>query len=48
MKLIYNNKEISVTTTHNKLIMRYQHQKLYYAIIINECNSYSSILNKQE
>ena len=47
MKLIYNNKEISVTTTHNKLIMRYQHQKLYYAIIINECNSYSSILNKQ-
>ena len=47
MKLIYNNKEISVTNTYNNLIMRYKYQKLYYAIIINECNKYSSIHNKQ-
>ena len=47
MKLIYNNKEISVTNTHNETIMKYKYQKLYYAIIINECNSYSSIQNKQ-
>ena len=48
MKLIYNNKEISVTKTYNKTIMRYKYQKLYYAIIINDCNNYSSILNKQK
>ncbi|MBQ6495130.1 MAG: hypothetical protein IJI49_03920 [Bacilli bacterium] len=47
MKLIYNNKEISVTNTYNETIMKYKYQKLYYAIIINECNSYSSIQNKQ-
>ena len=47
MKLIYNNAEISVTQTNNNSIMRYKHQKLYYAIIINNCNSYSSIASKQ-
>ena len=47
MKLIYNNNSISVTTTHNKQILKYQFQKLYYAIIIRECNRYSSIGNKQ-
>ena len=47
MKLIYNNKEISATITNNKGIMRYKFQKLYYAIIINNCNRYSSIASKQ-
>ncbi len=47
MKLIYDNKEIPVTTTDNKTIMRYKYQKLYYAIIINNCNNYSSISSKQ-
>lgn len=36
-----------VTTTTNKNILRYHFQKLYYAIIINNCNRYSSIANKQ-
>ncbi len=48
MKLIYDNKEIPVTTTDNKTIMRYKYQKLYYAIIINNCNNYSSISSKQK
>ena len=47
MKLIYNNTKISVTTTNNNMIMRYKYQKLYYAIIINNCNRYSSIGSKQ-
>ena len=47
MKLIYKKNSISVTTTHNKQILKYQFQKLYYAIIIKECNRYSSIGNKQ-
>ena len=47
MKLIYNNKEISATITNNKGIMRYKFQKLYYAIIIKNCNRYSSIASKQ-
>lgn len=48
MKLIYNNKEIPVTVTTNPNIMRYKFQKLYYAIIINNCNRYSSIASKQQ
>ena len=36
-----------VTTTHNPDIIKYRFQKLYYAIIIKDCNSYSSISNKQ-
>ena len=47
MKLKHKDEEISVTTTHNKTIMKYKYQKLYYAIIIEECNSYSSIASKQ-
>lgn len=47
MKLVYKDKEIMVTTTNNPLIMRYRFQKLYYAIIINDCNRYSSIASKQ-
>ena len=35
------------TTTNNKDILKYQFRKLYYAIIINNCNRYSSIANKQ-
>lgn len=47
MKLIYKNKKIPVTTTNNQAIMKFKFQKLYYAIIINNCNSYSSIASKQ-
>lgn len=36
-----------VTETNNLNILKYKFQKLYYAIIINNCNRYSSILNKQ-
>lgn len=47
MNLKYNNNLIPVTQTHNKLIMRYKFQKLYYAIVIYNCNRYSSIASKQ-
>lgn len=47
MKLLYNEESIFVTTTNNINILKYRFQKLYYAIIINNCNRYSSILNKQ-
>ena len=47
MKLVYKNKKIDVTTTNNPSLMRYKFQKLYYAIIINNCNCYSSIASKQ-
>ncbi len=47
MKLKYNNKSIDVTTTSNKLLLKYHFQKIYYAIIIKNCNRYSSIANKQ-
>lgn len=47
MKLKYKNEVINVTTTTNKTIMKYRIQKLYYAIIIKNCNRYSSIANKQ-
>ena len=47
MKLIYKDKEIEATITTNPTIMRYKFQKLYYAIIINNCNKYSSIASKQ-
>lgn len=47
MKLKYQNNSISVTTTTNKNILKYHFQKLYYAIIIKNCNRYSSIGNKQ-
>lgn len=47
MKLIYKGIKIPVTNTHNDKLMRYKHQKLYYAIIIKKCNRYSSIGNKQ-
>ena len=43
MNLIYKNNKIPVTYTINKGIMRYKFQKLYYAIIINECNKYICI-----
>lgn len=44
---MYKNNSIMVTTTHNKNILKYRFQKLYYAIIIYNCNRYSSIANKQ-
>ena len=47
MKIEYEGKELSATITTNSKIMRYKFQKLYYAIIINNCNSYSSIASKQ-
>lgn len=47
MKLKYKNEIIDVTTTTNKTILKYRFQKLYYAIIIKDCNHYSSIANKQ-
>ena len=47
MKLKYKNQTIDVTTTTNKTIIKYRFQKLYYAIIIKDCNRYSSIANKQ-
>lgn len=47
MKLKYQNDSINVTTTTNKSILKYHFQKLYYAIIIKDCNRYSSIGNKQ-
>lgn len=46
MKLIYNNKDIDVTFTHNQLIMRNKVMKLYYAYYIIDCNRYSSIKNR--
>lgn len=47
MKLKYQNEIIDVTTTKNPTILKYHFQKLYYAIIIKDCNRYSSIANKQ-
>ena len=47
MKLIYNQNNVMVTKTKNKDILKYHFQKLYYAIIIENCNRYSSIANKQ-
>ena len=47
MDLIYKEKSIMATTTNNKEILKYHFQKLYYAIIIYNCNRYSSIANKQ-
>ena len=47
MNLIYNNKKIMATETTNKTILKFHFQKLYYAIIIKNCNRYSSIANKQ-
>ena len=47
MQLKYKDNTIPVTTTHNKSILKYHFQKLYYAIIIYNCNRYSSIANKQ-
>ncbi len=47
MQLKYKDITIPVTTTHNKSILKYHFQKLYYAIIIYNCNRYSSIANKQ-
>ena len=47
MKLKYKNETIDVTTTKNQTILKYHFQKLYYAILIKDCNRYSSIGNKQ-
>ncbi len=47
MRLIYQENSIPVTITHNVTFMKYQFQKLYYAIVIKNCNRYSSIGNKQ-
>lgn len=47
MRLKYKDQTIPVTTTTNSNIMKYKFQKLYYGIIINNCNRYSSILSKQ-
>ena len=47
MNLKYQEKSINATTTTNPTILKYRFQKLYYAIIIKDCNRYSSIANKQ-
>ena len=48
MKLKYKDNSINVTITTNEKVMKYHFQKLYYAIIIKNCNYYSSIANKQK
>lgn len=48
MKLEYENNEIMITSTTNPNLLKYHFQKLYYAIIIKNCNRYSSIANKQK
>ena len=47
MKLKYKNKIVDVTMTTNEKIIKYKFQKLHHAIIIKNCNRYSSIANKQ-
>lgn len=47
MQLKYQNNTINLTTTQNKTILKFHFQKLYYAILIKDCNRYSSIGNKQ-
>jgi hypothetical protein len=47
MDLIYKKKSIPVTTTSNQNILKYHFQKLYYAIIVKNCNRYSTIAHKQ-
>ena len=47
MKLVYKDKTIDVTQSHYDGIMRYKFPKLRHAIIIYDCNSYSSIASKQ-
>ena len=47
MNLIYKDSSVMATITTNKNILKYHFQKLYYAIIIKNCNRYSSIANKQ-
>ena len=47
MKLVYKDKSIDVTQSHYDGIMRYKFPKLRNAIIIYDCNSYSSIASKQ-
>ncbi len=47
MKLKYKEKNLMATETKNPQIIKYHFQKLYYAIIIKNCNRYSSIANKQ-
>lgn len=47
MKLKYKNNIVDVTQTTNKTIIKYKVQKLYYAVMIKNCNRYSSIANKQ-
>lgn len=47
MKLKYKNDTIPVTMTKNQMIMKYHFQKLYYAIIIQNCHRYSSVASKQ-
>lgn len=47
MRLKYKDHSIPVTNTNNPNIMKYKFQRLYYGIIINDCNCYSSILSKQ-
>lgn len=47
MRLKYKDQEVMVTETRNSSILRYHFQKLYYAIIIRDCNEYNSVGNKQ-
>lgn len=47
MKLKYKDQEIMITETKNPTLLKYHFQKLYYAILIKDCNRYSSVGNKQ-
>ena len=47
MKVVYESKEIMATITTNNSLLKHHFQKLYYAIIITNCNRYSSVANKQ-
>lgn len=47
MKLKYKEEKITLTMTTNSKLLKYHFQKLYYAIMIKNCNRYSTIAHKQ-
>lgn len=47
MRVRYKNQELMITETKSSTILKYHFQKIYYAILIRDCNRYSSIGNKQ-
>lgn len=47
MDLIYKDKSIKCTRTYEQKPMKYRYEKLYFGIIINDCNRYSSLNSLQ-